>query len=142
MNFTSRSPATPHLSTTPIQVLNNYNRESELSRYMKRRNANSNARGPPAPLRQLTNGRREHENARLCSRTDFSSGACAKSAQKLNPVDRFATQKAQYDADIMTYRPIYNTTANVGPQSFINPLYDAGIAADIDENIRRYDGPI
>lgn len=42
----------------------------------------------------------------------------------------------------MTYRPIYNATANVGPQSFINPLYDPGIATDINENIRRYDGPI
>ena len=67
---------------------------------------------------------------------------CTKSTQKLHTVDRFATQKAQYDADIMTYRPIYNATANVGPQSFINPLYDPGIATDINENIRRYDGPI
>ena len=127
--------------TPPIQVLNNYNRESELSRYMKRRNSGRGTPALPTPLRQLTNGKRDTANARN-KPSGLHSGTCTRSQQKIHSVDRFATQKAQYDADIMTYRPIYGATSSIGPQSFINPLYDPGIAADIDENIRRYDGPI
>ena len=63
--FATSHHVTPQPTVTkPIQVLNNYNRESELSRYMKRRNAAANARALPAPLHQLTTNKREYANTR------------------------------------------------------------------------------